>query len=173
MEAEVLHPPEKPERQFVLQRVLDAPRESVFRAWTEPALLKHWWAPGDFTAPHCEVDLRVGGTVHACMRSPDGMDYWSVGEYREIVVPERLVLTDHFSDESGRVVAPEEYDMPPEWPVEALITVTFEARGTKTLLTVRHGVPLALAERTGAAEGWRMCLDKLGKFLAEGGDIAP
>src|SRR5206468_10783553 len=62
-------------RELVLARMFDAPRERVWKAWTEPAEVKRWWGPKDFTVPSCKIDLRVGGTYLYCMRSPEGRDY--------------------------------------------------------------------------------------------------
>jgi uncharacterized protein YndB with AHSA1/START domain len=72
------------------------------------------------------------------MRSPEGQDFWSQGVYREIVEPERIVCTDTFADEEGNTVSPEHYGMSPEWPEEALITVTFAEQAGKTRLTLEH-----------------------------------
>ena len=87
---------------LTITRIFNAPRERVWRAWTEPEMLKKWWGPKGYTAPVAEIDLRVGGKYHACMRSPDGKDIWSIGTVKEIVRPERLVITDSFSDPEGK-----------------------------------------------------------------------
>jgi len=71
--------------ELVITRVFDAPREQVWKAWTDPEHFKKWWGPEHFTAPVSEIDLRVGGTYFNCMRSPDGKDYYTTGVYREIV----------------------------------------------------------------------------------------
>jgi uncharacterized protein YndB with AHSA1/START domain len=156
---------EPSEQVLVITRVIDAPRDLVFKAWTEPGRKKHWWGPNGFTTPFCTIDLRVGGVYHNCMRSPEGRDYWSKGVYREIVAPERIVCTDSFSDAEGNLVEPAQYGMP-EWPVETLITVTFAEREGKTTLTLQHDVPESVAERTGARQGWSESLDRLAAYLA-------
>jgi uncharacterized protein YndB with AHSA1/START domain/dihydrofolate reductase len=123
-------------------RVFDAPRELVFKAWTEPERLKHWWGPKGFTTPFCAVDLREGGVFLYCMRSPEGRDFWGRGVYREIVVPERLVLVMSFADAEGNVVPATYYGLGPDWPLESLTTVTFEEFAGATTVTVRdEGVP--------------------------------
>ncbi|MBI2909604.1 MAG: SRPBCC domain-containing protein [Chloroflexi bacterium] len=66
----------------VITRTIDAPREVVFKAWTEPERVKRWWRPKDFTSPVNKIDLRVGGEYLNCMRSPEGKDYWSKGVLR-------------------------------------------------------------------------------------------
>src|SRR5437773_7933520 len=73
------------EKELRIVRVFDAPRERVWKAWTDPDRVKSWWGPRSFTAPFAKIDLRVGGKYLYCMRSPDGKDYWSTGVYREIV----------------------------------------------------------------------------------------
>ncbi|MGH8068203.1 MAG: SRPBCC domain-containing protein [Candidatus Entotheonellia bacterium] len=67
------------ERELVITRIFDAPRELVFKAWTEPERLMRWWGPNSFTTPFCTIDLRPGGVFHCCMRSPEGRDYWCKG----------------------------------------------------------------------------------------------
>jgi len=152
---------------LVITRVFDAPRSLVFKAWTEPERVMRWWGPKGFTTPVCEIDLRPGGTYRNCMRSPEGQDFWSQGVYREIVEPERIVCTDTFADESGNPVSPEYYGMSPDWPAEALITVTFAEHAGKTRLTLRHS-PLPLGpERDMCEQGWTESLDKLADYLAE------
>ena len=155
------------ERELVISRAFDAPRELVFKAWTEPERLKRWWGPKGFTTPYCEIDLRPGGVMHYCMRSPDGLDVWNKGVFREIVVPERIILTDSFADAEGNVVSPTHYGMSPEWPLEALLTVTFEEEAGKTRVTLRYeGLPPG-ADRDGSQRGWSESLECLGEYLAE------
>jgi len=121
-------------REFTITRLLDAPRERVWKAWTEAEHLKHWWGPKGFTVHTCRVDLRPGGIFHYGMRGPDGNDMWGRFTYREIVAPEKLVFINAFSDPQGGVKpAPFSED----WPTEMLSTVTFEAQGAKTRVTVR------------------------------------
>ncbi|MEX0741712.1 MAG: SRPBCC domain-containing protein, partial [Phycisphaeraceae bacterium] len=149
------------------ERVFDAPRELVWQAWTDPEMFTKWWGPKGYTTPHCEIDLRVGGKVLNCMRSPEGQDYWSTGVYREIVPPERIVCTDSFADEKGNVVPATHYGMGPDVPLEMLVTVTFEDLGGKTRMTLRHeGLP-AGEMSDGAGVGWNESFDKLAEVLAK------
>ena len=158
---------ETSEEVLVIERIFDAPRELVWKAWTEPERVMRWWGPKGFTSPVCKIDFRVGGTYLFCMRSPEGQDYWSTGVYREIVPLERIVASDSFADEKGNVVSPSDYGMSPDFPSEALITVTFEELGGKTKLTLQQSIPVALAEEAGAREGWNGSLDKLAESLAK------
>ena len=154
------------DREIVMTSVFDAPRELVWRAWTEPDLFMRWWGPKGFTTPHCEIDLRVGGRLLNCMRSPEGQEFWSTGVYREIVEPTRLVYTDSFADEKGNVVPASHYGVTGDVPLEMLVTVTFEDLGGKTRMTLRHeGLP-AGEMREGAGTGWSESFDKLAEVLA-------
>ena len=150
---------------LVLTRTFDAPRALVWRAWTRPEQAMRWWGPKDFTAPVCRIDLRVGGKLLICMRSPDGKDYWSTGVYREIAEPERLVCTDSFADEKGNAVPASHYGMGGDWPLELLVTVTLREQQGKTLLTLEHtGFPDDENSRL-AGEGWSTSFDKLAETL--------
>lgn len=154
------------EKELVITRVFDAPRELVFKAWTQAEHVKHWWGPKDYTMPYVTLDPRPGGKMHFCMRSPGGEDIWCLGEYREIVAPERIVSTDCFSDKDGNIVDPVQYGMPPEWPREGLVTLVFLEQRGKTELTINLGVPESLADRVGARQGWDEMLDRLAEYVA-------
>jgi uncharacterized protein YndB with AHSA1/START domain len=152
---------------LVIERIFDAPRELVWRAWSDPQHLVRWWGPKGYTTPNCEMDFRVGGKWLSCMRSPEGQDIWGIGTYREIVPLERIVTTDSFADEKGNVVPATHYGMPADIPLEMLITVIFEDAGGKTKMTLRHeGLP-AGDMQTGANQGWNESFDKLAAELAQ------
>jgi uncharacterized protein YndB with AHSA1/START domain len=157
------------EPELVITRVFEAPRELVWKAWTEPERCMRWWGPRYFTTPFCTIDLRVGGRYLNCMRSPEGQDFWSTGVYREIREPSLLVCTDSFADENGSVVPASHYGMSGEWPLELLVTVTLEDLDGKTKLTLRHtGLP-AGEMREMCGEGWSESFDKLADVLADEG----
>lgn len=159
--------PEPSGQELVLTRVIDAPRKAVFKAWTDQEQMANWWGPNGFTIPFGKIDLRPGGVIHYCMRSPEGRDYWGKGIYREINEPERLVFTDVFSDEKGNTVQPVEYGMSADWPAETLITVTFDELDGRTELTLRQSVSESLAESSGARQGWAESLDRLAEYLSK------
>jgi uncharacterized protein YndB with AHSA1/START domain len=162
------NPPDAPaERELVITRVFDAPRELVWKVWTDPERVKRWWGPKNFTAPVCTIDLRVGGAYLYCMRSPEGQDYWGTGVYREIVPLERIVCTDSFADEKGNQVPASHYGMGGDWPSELRVTVTFEEHEGKTTITLRHaGIPAGeMSDLTKA--GWNESFDKLAEALAK------
>ena len=145
------------EREITVTRIIDAPRDLVFRFWTEPALLSRWWGPSGFTIPLCEVDLRVGGAYRIVMRGPDNQDYPCVGVYREITPPERLVFTNNAEGADGSEV------------LTGLAQVSFQAVGDKTRLIVqtraRAMVPFARAYLTGMEAGWTQSIDRLQSAL--------
>jgi uncharacterized protein YndB with AHSA1/START domain len=153
--------------EIVITRLFYAPRDLVWRAWTEPGFVMQWWGPKGYTSPSCTIDLRVGGKYLYCMRSPEGKDFWSTGVYREIKKPERIVCTDSFSDDKGNVVPATYYGMSPDFPAEMLMTVTFEVQPGMTRLTLRHGgIPLGeMRDLTRA--GWNESLDKLEGVLGQ------
>jgi uncharacterized protein YndB with AHSA1/START domain len=152
--------------ELVIERVLDAPRERVWKAWTEPEEIKQWWGPKDFTAPSIESDFREGGKYLWAMKSPDGQTYWNTGTFEEIVPPERLVVTDSFADEQGNVVPPSHYGMPGDHPSEGRIAVTFEDEDGGTKLTIRYYGIVPGDVREQAEVGWNETLDKLAAHLA-------
>lgn len=151
--------------ELLITRMFDAPRELVWRAWTDPEYFKRWWGPRDYTCPFCEMDLRPGGKYLYCMRSPQGMDYWGTGVFREVVLLERIVFTDSFADEKGNVVPATQYGMSPDFPLEMLVTVTFEDLQGKTKMTLRHsGLPTG-PDLDGTQQGWNESFDKLAGHL--------
>ena len=140
-------------REITLTRIIDAPRELVFRMWTDPAHLAKWWGPRDFTNPVCEIDARPGGAIRIVMRAPDGTDYPMAGTFREIVVPERLVFTNCALDRDGKIL------------LDGLTAVTFAKQGEKTKLTVQTRatalVHAAARYLEGMQAGWEQTLDGL------------
>lgn len=158
-------------QEFVITRTYDAPRELVYRAWTETEHLVHWWGPKELTMLSAQNDLRPGGTFLYNMRSPDGTsEMWGKWVYREIVPPERIVWVNSFSDPDGNVTrAP----FAPEFPLEVLCTVTFAEHDGKTTVTVRT-IPIdapAAEQRTfnelhaSMRGGWGGTLDQLAAHL--------
>jgi uncharacterized protein YndB with AHSA1/START domain len=149
-----------PDRELVLTRLINAPREKVYRAWTDPELLKQWFAPKPYTTPVVEIDVRPGGSAYFVMRGPDGKDLPNRGVYLEVVPNEKLVSTDAY------VKAWE----PSEKPFMTLI-LTFEDEGGKTRYTarVRHWTVAdrEAHEKMGFHEGWGLCADQLEALVAK------
>lgn len=150
---------------LVITRDFDASPELVWKAWTDPEHIKLWWGPKNFTAPFSRIDLSVGGTYLLCMRSPEGQEYWTTGVYREIIPLKRIVYTDSFSDENGNVVSSSYYGLGEDFPLELLVTVSFEDMGGKTRMTLRHeGLPAGeIKDMTGTS--WNESFDKLEESL--------
>lgn len=146
---------ESAQRVLVIERTFDAPRNLVFKMWTDPKHLIHWYGPRGFSLPSCKLDLRPGGAWRSCMLSPEGREYWVRGIFREIVEPERLVFTYAHENEGG---APGH---------ETLVTVTFEDRGGKTRLTLRQAIFESVKECDAHRGGWNSSLDRLVEYLTK------
>ena len=148
------------DRELVLTRLINAPRAKVYRAWTDPELLKQWFAPKPYTTPIVEIDVRPGGSAYFVMRGPDGKDLPNRGVYLEVVPNEKLVSTDAY------VKAWE----PSEKPFMTLI-LTFADEGGKPRYTarVRHWTVAdrEAHEKMGFHEGWGLCTDQLEALAAK------
>ena len=146
-------------KEFVITREFAAPRELVFKAWTDAKHLAQWWGPRGFTNPVCEWDARPGRNIYVVMRAPNGADYPMGGEFREIVAPERLVFTSGALDEKGNML------------FEFLHTVTFVERNGKTTLTIRSRVIKTTAEANkyigGFEAGMTQSLERLAAWLTK------
>lgn len=148
------------DRELVLTRIIDAPREKLFKAWTDPELLKQWFAPLPWTTPFAELDVRPGGASLFVMRDPDGNEFPNRGVYLEVVENERLVFTDAFTKAWE----------PSEKPFMTGI-VTFEDVGGKTRYTARARhwtvADREAHEKMGFHEGWGQCTDQLAALVAK------
>ena len=154
------------EPELVIERIFDAPRELVFKAWSEPRYVSRWWGPKDFTAPFCSIDFRVGGSFHFCMRSPQGNDYWNKGTYFEIIAPQKIVSVMYFSDRDGNRLEPTAYGLGADFPAEMRDVITFEQHGRgSTKLVLHRGHSLAIAKRFGELDGWNQSLDRFAAAL--------
>jgi uncharacterized protein YndB with AHSA1/START domain len=152
---------------MTVTRIFDAPRELVWKAWTDPHYIMQWWGPKGFTSPVCKMDFRVGGKLLCCMRSPDGQDFWNAAEYIEIVPHEKIVSSMYFSDAEGNKIEPEQLGIEHE-AIEGAYDVTlFEDLGNgKTKLTFIGNEPMESAKNSGQLEGWNQILDKVADVLA-------
>ena len=149
-----------------ITRVYDAPRELVFKAWTEPERLVRWYAPRGCTTLDCRVDLRVGGAFHYGIRNPEFGDCRCRGVYLEIVEPERIVFELGFDEEAGGPAVPPHIEAEADWPRKTVVTVEFAERDGKTVLTLHQTVRESIARRTGALPSWYQMLDRLAELLA-------
>jgi uncharacterized protein YndB with AHSA1/START domain len=150
------------ENELLITRTFDAPRELVWRAWTDPALITQWWGPGGYSVPFCTLDFRVGGLFHLHMCGPDGMTYPCRGTYQEIVEPERIVYSGE-----GEEGHPCGGGLPPR----SVVTITFTDQGRKTLLTLHtlfeSALRLDAANQNGYSMSWGMCLERLGEYILQ------
>jgi uncharacterized protein YndB with AHSA1/START domain len=162
-----------PSKDFVISRVLDAPRDLVWKCFTDPECMKQWWGPKGFKVIASKMDLRVGGTYHYGMEAPDGKTMWGKFVYREVTPPEKLVLINSFSDEAGGLTR---HPLSPTWPMEMYSVFTFEeVDGSKTKFTVRWSPHNATDEEkktfdAGHASmtgGWSGTMDQLEAYLAK------
>lgn len=152
------------DREIVITRIFNAPRELVFKAWTEPQHIAQWWGPKGFTTRVTEMDLRIGGKWRYIMVSPDGTEYPAKGVFREIVPLERIVTSDEFDEGCEKV-------MNVDLPRGMVATAIFEDLAGKTKLTLRIMHESAddrrKHEEMGVIEGWNSSLDCLDEHLAK------
>ena len=147
------------EQELVLTRVFDAPRERVFKVWTDPKHVAQWWGPHGFTNPVCELDARPGGAIRIHMRGPNGIVYPMTGVYQEVVEPERLVFVSSALDADGNPM------------FDILTTVTFSEQNGKTKQTLRARVIKKTAQAApylaGMEQGWTQSLERLNAYLVK------
>lgn len=157
---------------FTIFRSFNAPRELVWKAWTEQGRLMEWFGPKGCTIPVAQLDFRVDGQFHYCMRTPDGNEMWGLWIFREIAAPERIVLANSFSDTAGNPARP---PFPGAWSLQMLTETTFTELEGKTTVTLRW-FPLDATEaerqnfnamRPSFTQGWKGTFDQLDEYLAK------
>lgn len=151
-------------RELIITRMFDAPREKVWRAWTDPKQLQQWWAPRGFTNPTVELDPRVDGELYIVMQAGENMRAMSGmrapmrGVFTEVVEGEKLVFTNNALDQDGNVL------------LSGTTEVVFEDDGERTKMTVRTSAegtaPMTDMMLAGMEQGWNEQSDKLGEFLS-------
>jgi uncharacterized protein YndB with AHSA1/START domain len=143
------------QRRLRIVRSFAAPREAVFRAWTDPKQLVKWWGPKGFTCPECEMDLREGGSWRTVMRSPEGIDHVVSGIYRKIEAPRLLSFTWAWSTGGSR-------------GHETVVTVELAARGKTTEMVFTQETFETIAARDQHSHGWNSTFECLDEFFREG-----
>jgi uncharacterized protein YndB with AHSA1/START domain len=143
------------DRVLVITRVFDAPRNLVFKAWTDPEHLANWFGPRGFTMTFCQMDPRAGGSYRFGMRSPEGTDHWLQGTYRELVEPEKLVCSYAWADAQGNRTRP-----------ETVLTITLADLGGKTQLTLHQAVFESVTACDAHRQGWTSSLERLAEYVA-------
>ncbi len=158
---------------FVIERVFDAPRETVWKAWTTPEALSQWFGPKGANGAVTEFDLRPGGLWRGWMIHPNGTKMYSKSTFREVTPPERLVWEQSSTDADGNVIPAPILD---NWPLIMLTTVTFEDMGNRTKLTLTwlpldaKDIEVATFEgmKPSMTGGWSGSFDVLDDYLAKG-----
>ena len=146
---------ESADRLLVITRIFDAPRELVWKAWTEPERMVKWHGPRGFTSTIERSDFRPGGFYRIHMRGPKNDDHWMQGTFREIAEPERLVMAGCWTDAEGKPKGP-----------DTLLAVTFEDHNGKTKLTLHQSGFESVTARDDHRGGWTSALDCLAEYLA-------
>jgi uncharacterized protein YndB with AHSA1/START domain len=146
-------------KEVTITRTFDAPRDLVWKAWTDPELIKGWFGPNMFTIPLAELDVRPGGEFLIHMQGPDGEIYPDIGKYHEIEPPERMVFTSSaFEDENG------------EYLLEVLNTLTLIEQNGKTDMVLNceviRAAPQVQGALAGMEQGWSESFDKLARLLS-------
>jgi uncharacterized protein YndB with AHSA1/START domain len=157
--------------EFSITRVFNAPSNLIFKVLTESEHLIHWWGPQGFKMLVSKMELHPGGVFHYGMESPDGHTMWGKFVYREIVVPERIVFVNSFSDEQGGTTR---HPMSPTWPLEVLNALTLTEQDGRTTLTLSGGPIHATAEErktylegfSSMQQGFSGTFDQLDTYLA-------
>lgn len=150
--------PDISNREILMQRVINAPRELVFEVWTNPKHVGNWWGPSGFTTTTHEMEVRPGGIWRFIMHGPDGTDYHNKIVFIEVVKPEKLVYKHSGEEDTA--------------DINFHVTVTFEKEGSKTKITMRSVFPTAegkerVVREHGAIEGAKQHLDRLEEYVAK------
>ena len=140
--------------ELVITRLFDAPRDLVWRAWTEPDRMVRWFGPRGFTSAVLRNELYPGGAYRIHMRGPEGDDHWTQGVFREVAPPERLVMAGSWADAAGNPTGP-----------ETLLTIILEEQGEKTKLTLHQVGFETVTSRDAHQGGWTSSLDCLAEYL--------
>lgn len=158
-------------QEFSITRTFDAPRDLVWKVYTEAEHLAKWWGPKGFGIRVAQLDLQPGGVFHYGMQLPDGKEVWGKFVYREIVAPERLCFVVSFSDENCGITR---HFMSASWPLEVFNSVTFDEKNGKTTLIMK-GYPINATEEErktfessfeGMRQGFSGTLDQLDAYLS-------
>jgi uncharacterized protein YndB with AHSA1/START domain len=154
-----------PRLDLVMERIVDVPRELVWKAWTTPEYLVKWFTPASWQTVDCEIDLRPGGIFRTVMRSPEGTDHPNVGCYLEVVENEKLVWTDAL--ERGYRPSVKPSDCLVSFFFTAIIMLEPHKDGTKYTVIALHSNEEGRKkhEEMGFHEGWGKCLDQLVAFV--------
>jgi uncharacterized protein YndB with AHSA1/START domain len=142
-----------PSDELTITRLINAPGELIFKAWTDTKMLAKWWGPNGFTNPVCEIDAKPGGRIYIDMKAPDGMVYPMDGEFHEIIPPEKIVFTSAALDENNKRL----------FEILNTVTLTEENGKTRLVLHVKVGNIRSEAQEhlKGMNEGWSQSIERL------------
>ena len=160
---------------FTISRTFDTDRDTIFKLWTDPDQLKHWWGPKGYTVRVAKIHLRPGGTFHYCLEAPDGTEMWGKFTFREVAKPKRLVFVSSFSDDRGGVTR---HPMNQNWPRELLSKVLMVEENGRTTVTVEwsplNASPIELETfregQESMQQGWTGTFDQLENYVASLGE---
>ncbi len=158
--------------EFVIRREFSAPRDLVWKVWTQPEHLSQWMAPAGSKMDVRKYDFRVGGENHYCQTSSNGGEVWGKSVFKEIDPPKKLVVIQSFSDPEGNIAR---HPMSQTWPERVLSTITFEEKGRSTLLALiwspynadNESIATFNGATDGMNQGWGGTFAKLDAYLAE------
>lgn len=153
-------------KELFITHLFDASPDLVFKAWTDPAHLIHWYAPEGCTIAFKSIDVRIGGKFHSVINDPVHGDCWIIGTYQQIKAPEKLVFSMVLSNEHGDMVSANAAGKSDKWPEAILTTVIFTAVGKQTKVTLHQTVDETEAKKTGAYQSWFSMFNKLQEALA-------
>ena len=156
---------------FEIDRRFAAPPAKLFKAWTDPADLKQWFAPAGMTMSQATMDFRPGGGFHYALRAPTGFEIWGMWVFEEIEAPEKLVQLQYFSDPDGGV---SRHPLSATWPLRTRSTTRFLADGAETVLSIAwtpyEAEPAEILTFEAAApvvrQAWAGAFDQLARFIA-------
>jgi uncharacterized protein YndB with AHSA1/START domain len=148
-------------QELVIERIFNAPRALVWKAWTDPTAFAKWWGPKSYTGTVKKLDTKTGGSYHYGMIAANGKTYWTTGTYIDVSPMDRIEYTDSFADENGNVVSSTYYGMP-EMPKQMKVILEFEDLDSgRTKMTLRHSPIPAGTMQDMTKGGWNESFDKL------------
>jgi uncharacterized protein YndB with AHSA1/START domain len=159
---------EAKKEELIVTRIIDAPVEIVWQAWTEPEHVMHWWGPKDYSSPSAKIDLRVGGQYVFAMQAPKEQGWqvsYTSGVYQRIVPMQVLEFTQGLSDADGNRIDPSQIGMPADFPKELHTVVAFRARGDMTELTITQTGWVPSQMFVYALAGTQQQTDKLSAYV--------
>ncbi len=151
--------------ELLITHTFNAMPDAVFKAWTDPLHLQHWYAPEGCSITYKSIDVRVGGKFHSCIHDPVHGDCWIIGTYHEIIAPEKLIFSMVLSNEAGDLVSANTAGKSNDWPEAIMTTVTFSPVGAQTKVTLHQAVDESEAKKSGAYQSWFSMFDSLQIFL--------